>query len=397
MDSRHRRDKLSKSLKGGLIVASAYDALQLSGDMAGPFLQESNFWWLTNIAEPSWRLIIEPGPRGVRATLVRPLLSTTQKLFDGEIDEQSMKKTSGITKIIEANDFEQYLRHLAKKHTVVYTPYTKAMRYDFVHNPAQKELHAQLERIFTSVVDCTQDISRLRAVKTSEEIEAIKKAVRVTRHAFESVRAQLETYQHEYEIEADITRIFRRANAIHAYDPIIASGPNAVTLHYTKNNAKVGKKQLLLIDVGARVDGYAADVTRTYCLRPSKRQKSIHAAVLQAEEKIIALLEPGLAVAHYVEMVDAIMKDALMSLGLLKDRQDGEAYRRYFPHAVSHGLGIDVHDSLGAPLHFVVGMVVTVEPGIYIPEEGIGVRIEDDVLITEGGCINLSGGLSTAL
>lgn len=397
MNLQRRRDALTKALGGGLVVLTAYDAMQLSGDMAAPFLQESNFWWLCAIEEPGWRLIIEPGAHGSKATLVRPARSQIQQIFDGATDEQSIKDNSGASMIIDVKDCEQYLRQLATKHTVVYTPYARAIEHDFVSNPAQKDLSTQLKRLFTTTIDCTKQLAELRAVKSPEEIAAIRKAVKLTCHTFAAVRTQLETYRYEYEVEADMTREFRRVNAAHAYEPIVAGGSHAVTLHYTKNHSRLAKQQLLLIDVGARVDGYAADITRTYCANPTKRQQQVHQAVQQASEKIIRLLRPDLPVAEYVEKVDDIMKDALGSLGLLPDRNDNDQYRRYFPHAVSHGLGIDVHDSLGSPRYFRPGMVLTVEPGIYIPEEGIGVRIEDDILITANGCENLSRGLPTAL
>jgi len=143
------------------------------------------------------------------------------------------------------------------------------------------------------------------------------------------------------------------------------------------------------------VNGYCADVTRTYAVgAPTDRQKAVHAAVESAHHKIIALLGPDKLVKDYHQQVDGIMIKALKSLGLYSKPSD---YRKYFPHAISHGLGIDVHDSLGSPTHFKPGMVLTVEPGIYIPEEEIGVRIEDDILITETGIENLSGALPTSL
>ena len=175
----------------------------------------------------------------------------------------------------------------------------------------------------------------------------------------------------------------------------MASGKNALTLHYSKNNDSLPKNGLVLIDAGARYKGYCTDITGTYAIGAStERQKAVHAAVEKAHHAIIALLGPGKSVKEYHEQVDAIMIDALKSLGLYNKPED---YRKYFPHAISHGLGIDVHDPLGNPTHFQPGMVLTVEPGIYIPEEKIGVRIEDDILITQTGIENLSGDLPTGL
>jgi Xaa-Pro aminopeptidase len=217
--------------------------------------------------------------------------------------------------------------------------------------------------------------------------------------AFEEVKASLDSLAYEYEVEAEFSYLFRRSGAKgHSYDPIVASGKNACTLHYGANNAKMKKRDLLLLDIGARHEGYAADITRTYALgEPTKRQREVHAAVQQAQADIIKLLRPDLSVEQYQRDVDGIMTRALMSLGLMKSESDEANFHKYFPHAVSHGLGVDVHESLGAPRVFQPGMLLTVEPGIYIPEEGIGVRIEDDILITEKGRTNLSARLSTDL
>ena len=394
MDVRTRRQALENSLTGGLLVATAYEAVQLSGDMAVPFLQEANFLWLTNLPFAGWKVIIDSARQHV--VLVRPARSHTQELFDGKVDEASLVARAAGNEVIDEREFEGYLRRLARQHPLVYTPFLKET-HEFVANPAPAELHALLTRVFTTVSDCTKQLAELRAIKSPEEIAAIRRAVALTVQAFTSVRTQLGEYRHEYEIEADMTRDFRRLDARHAYEPIIASGDHAVTLHYIQNSGKLAKTQPVLIDVGARIDGYAADITRTYCLKPTKRQQAVHRAVEIAHQRIIALLGPDKLVTEYLAEVDDAMKDALSELGLLEDRSDNETYRRYFPHAISHGLGIDVHDSLGAPRYFRPGMVLTVEPGIYIPEEGIGVRIEDDILITEMGHENLSRKLPTGL
>ena len=255
-----------------------------------------------------------------------------------------------------------------------------------------------MSRIFTSVVKSTEQLARLRAIKQPEEIAAIKKAINLTVKAFEGSKAALDKSSYEYELEAIFGFEFRKKGYTHAYLPIVASGKNACTLHYGKNSAKLKTNDLVLIDIGARADGYAADITRTLAKgRPTKRQVQIHHAVESAHRDIIKLLSPGLEVAVYAKEVDQRMKTALMEVGLLKAHSDEVTYRKYFPHAISHGLGIDVHDSLGAPKYFEENMVLTVEPGIYIPEENIGVRIEDDILITSNGRQNMSGKLSTGL
>ena len=235
----------------------------------------------------------------------------------------------------------------------------------------------------------------MRAIKQPSEIKALEHAAKLTVDAFEAVKQQIATYKYEYEIEADFTAWFRRHDARHAYEPIVAAGQAATTLHYIGNNQPFHAKDLVLIDIGARKDGYCADVTRTYAKRqPSKRQVAVHHAVTEAQTEIIGLLRPGLSVREYHEQVDKIMVRACKQIGLVAT-DDETLIRRYMPHAVSHGLGIDTHDALGRPTEFVESMVLTVEPGIYIPEEGVGVRIEDDILVTAQGHRSLTGRLST--
>lgn len=379
-----------EELQGSLAILTAYDEMQLSGDMIAPFLQDASFWWLTGISEPGWKLIIESSRR--QATLARPARSYVDIVFNGESDEDAIRQVSGIENIISHDDFESMLRQLARKHSVVQTVIDQDI-HTFTPNPAKRELKVVLGRIFDSVQDCTLTLNRLRAIKQPAEIERMQRAINLTVKAFRDVKEKLG----ELKSEAEFTYRFRRKSADHAYEPIVASGKNACVLHYSANSSNLSKRDMILIDIGARVDGYASDITRTYCLNPAARQRAVHAAVERAEQEIINLIRPGLPISEYLQKSDNIMKDALVTLGLIKNAEDETGFRRYFPHAISHGLGVDTHDSLGQPSFLEPGMVLTVEPGIYIPEEKIGVRIEDDVLVTETGCRNMSKRLPTSL
>lgn len=392
------RQRFMAELKGGVAVLGAYTGMQRGNDMAYPLDQEANFWWLTGIEAADWWVIIDA--KRDKSWLVAPTLSETHQIFDGSLAAKDAMKISGVNEVIARDDAKSLLRDIAKRHSVVYTlgEQPHAEYFDFVLNPAPKKLHEQLGRTFNSVQDCRKILAKLRAIKQPLEIVRIKKAIKLTADAFDHVKSQLSTMNYEYEVEAEFSYFFRMRGAKgHAYDPIVAGGKNACTLHYVANNAKLKPRELLLLDIGARVDGYAADITRTYAMaNPTKRQIEVHAAVQAAQKDIIKLLQPGLLVEQYQKEVDVIMSGALRDLGLISGPDD-EKYRTYFPHAVSHGLGVDVHDSLGAPRVFTTGMVLTVEPGIYIPEENIGVRIEDDILITEKGASNLSARLITDL
>ncbi len=395
----NNRARLATRLEGGVVVMSAYSAMQRGNDTSFSFEQEANFWWLSGIEAPDWWLIID-GARG-KSWLAAPTISESHQIFDGSVSAEQALAVSAVDAVIAHAEALDLLRDLAKKHSTVYAlgdqPHAEYL--DFVLNPAAKKLHDTLARLFTSVQDCRREMAQLRAIKQPQEIVAMKQAISLTADAFGYVRQKLPTLRYEYEVEAEFSYYFRRHGAKgHAYDPIVAGGGNACTLHYVDNQSKLKKRELLLLDIGARSGGYAADITRTYAVgEPTKRQLAVHGAVQDAQRQIIGLLKPDLLIEEYHQGVDVIMKRALVSLGLMNDESDDVNYRRYFPHAISHGLGIDVHDSLGGPRYLQPGMVLTVEPGIYIPDEGIGVRIEDDILITDTGHTNLSARLSTDL
>jgi Xaa-Pro aminopeptidase len=395
----NNRRRLAEALKGGVIVMSAYTQMQRSNDMAFGFEQEANFWWLTGVEFPDWWMIID-GTRG-KSWLVAPSVSQSHEIFDGSLSAERAKEISGVDAILSHDEAQSLLRDLSKKHSVVYAlgEQPHAEHLDFVLNPAIKSIREHVSRIFNTVQDFRKDIAGLRAIKQPEEITSMKAAIAVTIDGFESVKKKLVSSNYEYEVEAEFNYYFRTHGANgHAYDPIVAGGKNACTLHYVANSDKLKKRQLLLLDIGARSGGYAADITRTYAYgEPTRRQIDVHAAVQSAQQEIIALIQPNLSVEQYQRDVDKIMIEALLKLGLMSDVDDTENYHKYFPHAISHGLGVDVHDSLGSPQYLQPGMVLTVEPGIYIPEEGIGVRIEDDILVTASGNLNMSQRLSTDL
>jgi Xaa-Pro aminopeptidase len=392
------RERVYDELKGGLLVVPAYTQMQRNNDMAFQFEQEANFWYLSGINYPDWWLFMDAKRR--RSWLVAPMVEDRHQLFDGSLPLDEAKRLSGIDEVIDRQEADSWLRQAKRTHELVHTVGLPAYseHLGFALNPATHEMQGRLERIFTKVEDFRSDLARVRAVKQPVEIAVMQSAIDLTIKNFQNVYKQLDTYKHEYEVEADFTHGFRRAGAQgHAYDPIVATGANACTLHYTQNEDRLKKGQLLLIDIGARVQNYAADITRTYAVgKVSARQEAVHGAVQTAQKEIIELIQPGLPVEEYYKKVDEIMQRELISLGLMKNKDD-EAYRKYFPHSIGHGLGIDVHDALGKPRLLEPGMVITVEPGIYIPEQGIGVRVEDDILVTATGHKNLSAKLSTNL
>ena len=388
------RKVLFNAVKADVLVFAGNILVQRSNDASYDFEQEANFWYLTGIDTASWLVVIQKN----KTSLIAPDVDDVHRTFDGSLSNDEAKNLSGADEVLSHQEGQALLEGLKEFNPTVASlgEDPRKEHYDFALNPGPVDLLVELKELFGEIQDCRHELAKLRAIKQPEEIELIRSAITITTEAFEMVRNDIHHYSFEYELDADFTSYFLKKGAKgHAYDPIIAAGKNAVTLHYSKNKDQLVPGGLVLLDIGARYKGYAADITRTYAHGdPSPRHRAVHAAVEAAHHKIIELLQPGFSVKAYFDKVDRIMLVALNELGLLKEKSD---YRKYFPHSISHGLGIDVHDSLGSPDVFKPGMVLTVEPGIYIPEEGIGVRIEDDILITETGHENLSNRLPTSL
>ncbi len=393
------RQKLQADTGSELIVLAANGLLQRSADTTFPFRQDSNFWYVTGVEQPDYVLVMN----GNSTFLIAPKRGEHRDLWDGAVDKQGVKDRSGISEIEEYHDGWNRLDRLIKKYRKVHTitpaePYFE--HFGFYANPARGTLlaalakHRKLEQ-----VDIRKHIARLRQFKQAPELEALQSAITITAKSLRTIQKRLGSYRYEYEVVADLTREFIRQGATgHAYQPIVACGQNAATIHYIENNHPMTPGHMLLLDVGAEAQNYSADITRTYSLsEPSKRQQQVHDAVRQVHAAALELLKPGINMRKYETEVDIIMAKQLKKLKLLDDITDKKKLKKYYPHLTSHFLGLDTHDAADYDMPLGAGMVLTVEPGIYIPEEGIGIRIEDDVLITGKGPQVLSAGLSNNL
>ena len=387
------RRALMDSLKGGLVVMAGYKAMQWANDAAILFKQEANFWYLTGIDVPDWWVVIEGSK--AKTWLIAPELQDHTILFDGDLDRDNIQKKSGAYEIVPRERGTELLRQLARQHQLVYTATSPSYlnHLDMVLNPAQQELYKLLERTFANVQTCNKQLAQQRAIKQPVELKKIEHATKIGVEAYKSLHKNITQYSYEYEIEAYFTHSFRSRDAEgHAYSPIVASGKHALTLHYSKNSAKLQKNKYVLIDAAPSIGGYASDITRTYIVgTATKRQREIHEALQVAQRSIIQLCQVGKNLRLFQEEADNIMKETILSLGLVKAKQQ-EDWRELFPHAIGHGVGIDVHDPLAYDV-LMHGMVLTVEPGIYSNIEGIGVRIEDIIHITDKGPRNLSQAL----
>ena len=382
------------------IVIAASSVLQKSADTAYPFTQDKNFWYLTGCNLADAVLVIDKD----KEYIILPPRSDYQDVFDGRIDSEELVRISGVSTIVSNKEgWKQLGIRLKKvKHVATISPAPQYLDvYGMYSNPARAQLvqKMKLENTSLELLDIRDHLARLRSVKQPIEIAAIKEAIAITAQGLKEVTrpSKLGKYTYEYEIEADLTRAFRKQNSRHAFDPIIASGSRACTLHNSDLSGTLLSDELIQFDVGAEVNGYAADISRVYASNEfSPRQQSVYAAVLDVQQYALTLLKPGVLLREYEQAVVQYMGEKLRELNLIKTIDEDEV-RRYYPHASSHFLGLDVHDigMYDRPLE--PGMVVTCEPGIYIEQEALGVRIEDDILITETGNENLSSSLPTTI
>lgn len=373
------------------IVVGANGVMQRNSDVTYSFRQDSSFWYLTGLSQPDITLVLESDME----YLILPERDEIIRQFDGGDDLAALKRTSGIQEILYDKEGWQELGDQLKKNKQVATllpPPAFVERHGIYTNPARGRL---LERLKTAskkldMQDLRQTLAHMRAIKRPEELEAMQAAIDLTGEALQHVFQSRIDYRHEYEIEAEITGVFRKAGYGHAFSPIVASGKSACTIHHVANNNPVDKKGLLVLDIGAEVANYAADITRTYAIsKPSERQRAVYEAVRDVQQYGIDSLKPGVFMKEFEKNIEVYMGEKLLELGLIRTN-DKENVRKYYPHATSHFLGLDTHDVGDYDQPLAPGMVVTCEPGIYIPEEGIGVRIEDDILITDSGNETLS-------
>ncbi len=373
------------------IVLTANGLLQKSADTAFPFKQDTSFWYFTGITEPDIILVIDKH----KEYLIVPDREPIREAFDGAIQHEQLTQQSGIEQVFgEADGWRQLSAKVKKVKHIASLSAAPAYidHYGMFTNPARARLMARITEINPSVefLDLRPHVIKMRSVKQPAELAAIEQAVDSTVTAFKKISKKLTHYETEKNVEHAFTQEFMKHGLVHAYDPIVATGANACTLHYVDNTTTLGQKDLLLIDIGAEVDGYAADITRTYALGPvGRRKQAVYKAVVDVQDFAFSLYRPGVTVRAVEKQVQQYMGEKLRELGLIKNIE-AEEIHRYYPHATSHFLGLDVHDIGDYDALLEPNMVLTVEPGIYIPEEGIGIRIEDDIVITNEGNTILS-------
>ena len=386
-----------------MAILFASDEMPRSADQAFVFRQNPDLFWLTGIDQEKTILIIYPDcPNPMyRETLFLRKTNEIIAVWEGhKYTKEEAKAASGIDKINWTETFEEVLPSLMAYCEHVYLNLNENDRA--ANEVPYKDIRFANELKYSypahSIKRLGPIMSKLRSVKHATEIELIKRACNITRDAFIRVCKFMKAGVMEYEVEAEIIHEFIRQRASgHAYTPIIASGYSACVLHYIENNKACNDGDLVLMDFGAEYANYAADLTRTIPANGkfTQRQKDVYNAVLRVMKQAKTMLKPGAILAEYNKEVGKIMESELIGLGLLnkdevaKQDEENPLYKKYFMHGTSHFLGIDVHDIGNRYAPMQVGNVFTCEPGIYIPEEKLGIRIENDILITENGIVDL--------
>lgn len=398
------RQKFINELKTNAIaIFNSNDEFPRSGDQNFLFKQNADLFYLSGIDQEQSILLLYPDCPNPLYKEVLFLRQTNDfiKVWEGhKYTKEQAKLTSGIQNIYWLEDFDNIFHSIVNYADHIYLNLNENDRY--AHTVSYKDIrfiNTLKEKYPLHNYERAAPILRnLRAIKSEIEVKLTQKACDITKDAFKRVLKFVKPGVSEYEIEAEIIHEFIKQRATgHGYTPIIASGKNANILHYTDNNQICNDGDLVLMDFGAEYANYNADMTRTIPVNGkfSPRQKDVYNAVLNVLNEAKKLMVPGAIWNKYHEQVGEIMTEELIKLKLISindvknQHPNFPAYKKYFMHGTSHHLGLDVHDFAGRYTPFAEGNILTCEPGIYIPEEGFGVRLENDLLITKNGNIDL--------
>jgi len=398
------RARFIKRMKpDSIAIFNSNDELPSNGDALHPFRQNSDLYWLTGVTQEDTMLVLfpdNPDPR-YREVLVLVRPNELKEKWDGHrLRREEATAHSGIRTIVWLDSLDGLLQawvHLAE--TIYLNTNENDRKANLVPVRDYRFAREMRDRYPLHAYERSARILRdLRAVKSKQEVEVMRKACDITHKAFLRLLSFIRPGVWENEIEAEIIHEFlRNRSAGPAYSSIIASGDRARTLHYVANDAQCLDGELVLMDFGAEWGGYAADLTRTVPVsgRFTKRQKDVYNACLSIHRHCRSILKPGITILEYHERVGDEATKQFLKLGLISkadvknEDPENRAYRRYLYHGISHHLGVDVHDLGTKTEPLKPGMVLTIEPGIYIEEEKMGVRIENNIWLTKGGSVDL--------
>ena len=401
--TQNRKRFIQEMKEDSIAIFNSNDEIPMNGDATYKFTQNSDLYWLSGIEQEDSMVILYPDNADEKhrevLVLVRP--NELKEKWDGKrLRADEAKQISGFETVIWLDNLQPLLQIWMHTAETVYLntnendrkgAFYKTRDYRFIDEMKERYPLHQYER-------SARILKKLRQIKTGEEVAVTQQAINITEKAFRRLLQFVKPGVKEYEIEAEIVHEFLRNRATReAYSSIIASGDRARTLHYISNSEECKAGELILMDFGALYGGYAADLTRTIPVNGkfTERQKEVYNACLHLHNYCKTLLKPGITLNDYEQKVGEEATQTFIKIGLLSEDdvanedKNNRAYRRYLYHGISHHLGIDVHDLGSKAVPLEAGMLVTVEPGIYIEEENIGIRIENNVWITEDGNIDL--------
>ena len=402
----HNRAQFTGAMqRGGLALFASNDIFPTSADGTMPFKQSTNILHLSGVDQEESVLLIFPDAHSEMDREILFVLETNAQIavWEGaKLTKEQAREQTGIRNVQWVSQFEKTVQRLVTECESAYLHSNEHTRANLQAETREVRLNNWFTGEYPHVrVERSAPIMhRIRSVKSQPEIDQMQRACDITKAGFERVLKFVKPGVTEYEIEAEFLHEFvRRGSRGFAYTPIIGSGYNACVLHYIENSQPCKDGEVILMDVGAEYGNYAADMTRCIPVggQFSARQRQVYDAVLSVMRDAMALLRPGVSLHDYHRTVGGLMTEQLLKLGLI-DRHEVEkqdpawpAYKKYFMHGTSHFIGLDVHD-LGLwhePIQ--AGHVFTVEPGIYIPEENLGIRLENNIVIQENGFLDLTG------
>ena len=416
---KRRRNRLLKRIKEGVgVLLSARNRMR-SNDTEHPFRQESNFHYLCGFEEDNSALVFVNGG-GVRKVLlfVQPKDETMELWTGKRTGVDAARERFDVDEVHSIESFENVIREELKNKQRLYLDlFSDDETYDLVRAQCRRLVHDRSSKVSPrTFVDITAMVQEMRLIKEAPEIALIREALEITKEAHHAAMRSAHPGILEFTLQADIEYIFRQRGAhSNAYMTIVAGGNNANTLHYINNSDVFGANDLVLIDAGCEYGMYASDITRTFPVSGSytPAQRELYEMVLDVQLRVIGMIRPGVTKKELQECSELWLTEGLVRLGILQGEaaalMEEKRQKKYFPHGIGHWLGMDVHDPCpyvderGEEIPFAPGMVMTIEPGIYIRDDdetvpkkyrGIGIRIEDNILVTETGCENLSSGIA---
>ncbi|HEY3385344.1 MAG TPA: aminopeptidase P N-terminal domain-containing protein [Saprospiraceae bacterium] len=391
-----------KMVPGSIAIFCSNDPMPRNGDQFYPFRQDSDLFALSGLDQQGSIIVLFPEAKNMSNREMAFILPQDPEhtIWHGErFSPKEARQISGIKTIYTTAQWDAIMPKLFQSTSTIYINPRQDERNDTeVLSQNDRMAHSLRQLYPTHTFKKAHDILRqMVMVKHPIEISLLKQAVEITGMAFDRVLQKMKPGMKEYQIEAELTYILTGNGCHHAFEPIVASGKSACTLHYVRNDRHIGKDDLVLIDFGAEYACMASDMTRTIPASGTftKRQRAIYGSVLSVLNEMTELMRPGITIAELNKEAGNLIERELMKLKIINKsdlrRQDPKSplRRNYFMHGIGHHLGYDVHDLSERSVPLKPGMIITCEPGLYIKEEGIGIRLENDILITRGKPKNL--------